>query len=56
MAARPLPPLDELPAQAGDGTLHALIESPAGSTVRIAHDPRLGVFMLRRSLATPASS
>ena len=42
--------LDKLPPWNEDGDLHVVVESPRGSTVKLAWDPELGAIILKRPL------
>lgn len=41
---------DAIEAIAKPGLIHVVVESPAGATSKIKHDPRLGAFALSRPL------
>jgi inorganic pyrophosphatase len=41
---------DALEAIAEPGLVHVVVESPAGATSKIKHEPRLGAFALSRPL------
>jgi inorganic pyrophosphatase len=47
-----MPNLSSLPVLAGDGSVHVVIETPRGSRAKLAYDPKLGTFVLRKSLLT----
>jgi inorganic pyrophosphatase len=40
----------EIPLSAGEGAVHAVVESPAGSTAKLKWEPPLGLFSLARPL------
>jgi inorganic pyrophosphatase len=40
----------DIPAYAGDGALHVLVECPRGSRLKFDYDPELGVFEVGRPL------
>lgn len=42
--------LDELPTFARAGVVHAVVESPRGSTLKLKYDPEIGAFVLSRPL------
>jgi inorganic pyrophosphatase len=44
--------LVNLPALADDGSVHVVVETPRGSRAKLAYDPKLGTFVLRKSLLT----
>lgn len=41
---------DAVPAVAGRGLVHVVVESPAGATSKLKYEPRLGAFTLSRPL------
>jgi inorganic pyrophosphatase len=47
-----MPNLLSLPVLADDGSVHVVIETPRGSRAKLAYDPKLGTFALRKSLLT----
>lgn len=50
MAARVPRSLLDVPSWDGDGALRMVVESPAGSRVKLTYDPDLGAFVLGRPL------
>jgi inorganic pyrophosphatase len=42
--------LRNLPARAGDGAIHVVVESPRGATVKLKYDPDLQVMTVARAL------
>jgi inorganic pyrophosphatase len=50
MKTRAAPPPDRLPAWAGDGVLHAVIEACRGSRNKLKYDPEQGTFVLHKVL------
>ena len=40
----------KLPTWAGDGFVHAVVETPRGSTCKLEYDPELGAFTLAKPL------
>lgn len=42
--------LRHLPARAGDGAIHVVVESPRGATVKLKYEPALGVMTVARAL------
>ena len=47
-----MPNFFNLPLFAEDGDVHVVIETPRGSRVKFAYDPKLKAFVLRKSLLT----
>ncbi len=47
-----MPNLVNLPLLAEDGSVNVVIETPRGSRAKLAYDPKLGTFVLRKSLLT----
>jgi inorganic pyrophosphatase len=47
-----MPNFFSLPLFAEDGDVHVVIETPRGSRVKFAYDPKLKAFVLRKSLLT----
>lgn len=47
--------LYELPTWSHDGDLHVVIETPKGSQVKLAWDPELSAFKMRRALSLGVS-
>ena len=43
--------LARVPWRAGDGSVHVVVESPRGSTLKLKYDPELGAFVPSRPLA-----
>jgi inorganic pyrophosphatase len=50
-----MPNLVSLPVFAENGSIHVVIETPRGSRAKLAYDPSLGTFVLRKSLLTGLS-
>ena len=45
-----MPDFSKLPARAGNGTIHAIVETPRGARAKLKYEPDLGGFVLSKSL------
>ncbi len=45
-----MPDFLRLPARSGDGTIHAVVETPRGARAKLKYDPGLGAFVLSKAL------